>query len=69
MTSVVSGELARPDRGVVQAVYLVFIHIAPGEAGDSNVELVGAKLTLSSAERVQRNYPGAWIEKILADKN
>lgn len=65
---IVSGDLIRPSSGVVQTIYLVFIRVAPGNPGDPNVELVGVKLTLGAARKVQENYPGSWVEKVLADK-
>lgn len=68
MPRVTSGELARPNGAVVQAVYLVFIHVSPANEGDPNVELVGAKLTAGAAEKVSRAYPGSWTEKVQAGK-
>ncbi len=68
MPPVISGDLARPEQGVIQKVYLVFIRVEPVNPGDPNVEVVGGKLTAASAERVKENYPGAWVEGFLADK-
>lgn len=53
---------------VTQGVFLVMVHVAPGTPGDPNVEIIAAKLRRGDAERVVQQIPGAWIEKVQADK-
>lgn len=53
---------------VTQKIFLVMVRIAITNPGDSNVEIIAAKLRRSDAERVVQQIPGAWIEKVHADK-
>ena len=53
---------------VTQSIYLVMVNVAPGNPGDPNVEIIAAKLRRGDAERVSQQIPGAWVEKVQADK-
>lgn len=53
---------------VTQKIFLVMVRVAVINDGDPNVEIIAAKLRRADAERVVQQIPGAWIEKIHADK-
>ncbi len=50
-------------------VYVVMIRVEPSCPDGPNVEVYGAKLTRSAADTLAENVPGAWVEKVRADKS
>lgn len=54
---------------VRQAVYLVWVRVAPGQPDGPNAEVLQVKLTRSSADALARQVPGSWVEKMMADKD
>lgn len=59
----------RERRRRTQSVYLVLIRVAPTNRGDPNTEVYAAKLRRRDADELARTIPGAWVEKVIADRD
>lgn len=49
-------------------VYLVLLTNNVAQDGEANRRIIAAKLTRGAAQRIVDNLPGAYIEKVEADK-
>ncbi len=50
-------------------VYLVFLPVAIPREGGPNRKVIAAKLTRLAADAIAAITPGAYVEKIVADKS
>jgi len=64
-----SGDCASsPKRSMQIKTYLVFLPNNVAKEGEANRRVLSVKLTRKAAERVRDAYPGAYIERHVADK-
>lgn len=57
----------KPDHLQVKT-YVILRRVFSANRDAPNVEVLDVKLNLASAEAVQDQYAGTWIERVLADK-